>query len=586
MRRRERAKQAAVRALPTTESFTFDGVAIPFAPRQSIAAALLAADVRVTRITRGSRSRGLFCGIGACFDCLLVVNGQPNVRSCLQPARAADVVQTQRGAGAEQRAVPVQHVLDRSDRRTTGAEVVVVGAGPAGLAAAVSAADSGADVVVVDAGSAPGGQYLRQPSGVSPAPAADHDGAAGVAFARALAHPRVRILSDHQVWACGLDHGRPVLQVTDTAGDADLELRSGAVVLAPGAYDRVLPFPGWDLPGVITAGGAQALLKSHGVLPGRRLLVAGTGPFLLVVAAALAEAGGNVAAVVEANHPSRWLRRPHVVAGSPGKVRDATRYLMILRRHRVPVLAGHAITEITADRQDLRAVIERVDEAWRVRPGGRRVVHANGVCVGFGFTPSVDLALNIGCGLALDPLGNVIVPVDDMQRTGVRGVLAAGEITGVGGAIRAAWQGTIAGLAAAVAIGRLNEADCVRAAAPARRHVLREERFAAAMHAVYPVQPGWRDRLTPQTVLCRCEEVTAGRIKNDFLAYGADDLRSERLLSRTGMGPCQGRMCGLAAASVLAAESGQPPDLLPVITRPIVTPIPLGTVAAPAGRPR
>jgi NADPH-dependent 2,4-dienoyl-CoA reductase/sulfur reductase-like enzyme len=582
MRRRRRAESTDTQSLPRTESFTFDGAEIPFVPGQSIAAALLAADVRVTRITRGSRPRGLFCGIGACFDCLLAVNGQPNVRSCLQPARAGDAVQTQRGAGDEQRAVRDQYPLGGSDRRTVGAEVVVVGAGPAGLAAAVSAADSGADVVVVDAGQAPGGQYLRQPAGVPPAAAADHDDAAGVAYSRALAHPRVRILSGHQVWACGLDHGRPVLQVTDTPGDADLEIRAGAVVLAPGAYDRVLPFPGWDLPGVITAGAAQALLKSDGVLAGRRLLVAGTGPFLLVVAAALAEAGGNVLAVVEANHPSRWLRRPLVVAGSPSKLLDAARYLRILRRHRVPVLAGHAVTEITADRQDLRSVIEGVDEAWRVRPGGRRIVHADSVCVGFGFTPSVDLAVNLGCGLALDPLGNVIVTVDDLQRTGVRGVLAAGEITGVGGAIRAAWQGTIAGLAAAVAIGRLSETDCVRAVAPARRHVLREERFAAAMHAVYPVKPGWWDRLSPQTVLCRCEEVTVGRIRNDFRAYGADDLRSAKLLSRIGMGPCQGRMCGSAAAAVLAAESGQPPDLLPVISRPIVTPIPLGTLADPA----
>jgi NADPH-dependent 2,4-dienoyl-CoA reductase/sulfur reductase-like enzyme len=253
--------------------------------------------------------------------------------------------------------------------------------------------------------------------------------------------------------------------------------------------------------------------------------------------------------------------------------------MRVLRRHRVPVLAGHALTEITADRQDLRSVIERVDEAWRVVPGRRRVVHAHGVCLCFGFTPSVDLAVNLGCGLALDPTGSVVVTVDDLQRTGVRGVLAAGEITGVGGAIRAAWQGTIAGLAAAVAIGRLNETDCVRATAPARRHVLREERFAAAMHAVYPVRRAWWDRLPPQTVLCRCEEVTAGRLKNDFRAYGADDLRSVKLLSRIGMGPCQGRMCGSASAAVLATESGQPPDLLPLIGRPIVTPIPLGTLA-------
>jgi D-hydroxyproline dehydrogenase subunit alpha len=197
MRRRRRTAETETetRSLPRTESFTFDGAEIPFVPGQSIAAALLAADVRVTRITRGSRPRGLFCGIGVCFDCLLTVNGQPNVRSCLQPARAGDLVQTQQGAGDEQRAVRAQHAPGGWDRRTIGTEVVVVGAGPAGLAAAVSAADSGADVVVVDAGHAPGGQYLRQPAGVLPAPVADHDDAAGVAYSRALAHPRVRVLS-------------------------------------------------------------------------------------------------------------------------------------------------------------------------------------------------------------------------------------------------------------------------------------------------------------------------------------------------------------------------------------------------------
>src|SRR5215510_1434966 len=191
MRRRNRAAQTDTRPLPRTESFTFDGAEIPFVPGQSVAAALLAADVRVTRVTRGSRPRGVFCGIGACFDCLLVVNGQPNVRSCLRPAHAGDVVQTQRGPGDEQRAARAQDALGGSDRRTIGAEVVVVGGGPAGLAAAVSAADSGADVVVVDAGLALGGQYLRQPAGVPPAAAADRDDAAGVAYSRALSHSRV-----------------------------------------------------------------------------------------------------------------------------------------------------------------------------------------------------------------------------------------------------------------------------------------------------------------------------------------------------------------------------------------------------------
>src|SRR4029450_8239923 len=150
MRRRRRTAETETGSRPRASPFTFDGAEIPFVPGQSIAAALLAADVRVTRITRGSRPRGVFCGIGVCFDCLLTVNGQPNVRSCLQPARAGDLVQTQQGAGDEHRAVRAQHGPGGWGRGAIGTEGVVVGAGPAGLAAAVSAADSGADVVVVD----------------------------------------------------------------------------------------------------------------------------------------------------------------------------------------------------------------------------------------------------------------------------------------------------------------------------------------------------------------------------------------------------------------------------------------------------
>lgn len=592
-----------VGALRRTESFTFDGVEIPFVPGQSIAAALLGAGQRVTRRTRiGTQPRGLFCGIGVCFDCLVTVNGRPNIRSCLEPARAGGLVETQEGTGERQRAIPGADSTRVKDpagghaatgpskprptlRQMIDAEVVVVGAGPAGLAAAVAAADSGAEVVVVDAGHAPGGQYLRQPAVDAPSLPARH-GAASVALARSGAHPRVQFLPRHHVWAAGLDDARPVLYLRDPAADAAVKVRARALVLAPGAHDRTVPFPGWDLPGVMTAGAAQALIKGQGVLAGRRLLVAGTGPFLLVVAAGLAEAGADVAAVVEANRPARWLRHPAAVVSAFGKFRDAAHYAAVLRRHRVPVLTGHAVTEVAVDRYGLRATIERVNPAWQVVAGGRRNVHADAICVGFGFTPSVELAANLGCELAVDPRDrSVVVTVDGLQRTGVRAVLAAGEITGVGGAERAAWQGTVAGLAAALSTGHLTEQDCLRGSAPAQRHIVREERFATAMHAVYAVRPGWLGWLRPETVLCRCEEVTAGRVRNDVRTYGADDLRSLKLLSRVGMGLCQGRICGHATATILAAETGREPDLLPIVSRPIVTPVPLRTLAADQQQP-
>ncbi len=580
------------------DSFTFDGADVPFVPGQSIAAALVQEGRRTTRLTRfADKPRGLFCGIGVCFDCLVTVDGRPNVRACTEPARAGAAVQTQRGVG-ERPFDLVQQDLGGEHRgsgpppaavRLIEAEVVVVGAGPAGLAAAVAAADSGAEVTVVDAGHAPGGQYLRRPATSDPRGDGSRrvgrrGGPAQVALARATSHPRVRFLPGHTVWTIGLAGDRPILNLVESDTGTEVELQARAVVLAPGAYDRVVPFPGWDLPGVMTAGAAQALLKEHGVLAGRRLLLAGTGPFLLAVAAGLAEAGANVAAVVEANRPQRWLRHPLIVGRSAGRLREAIAYQRVLRRHRVPMLSGHAVTAVDADRHGLRSIIERVDEQWRVVPGGRRLVHANAVCVGFGFTPSVELAINLGCPLEVDQRdGNVVVSVDRMQRTGVRNVVAAGEVTGIAGARRAAWQGTIAGLAAAAAAGRLSEIVCARAVASMRRHLAIEERFADAMHGIYPLQSGWRSRLTPDTLVCRCEEVTAGRLDAGRSSYGGDDLRSLRLLTRLGMGPCQGRICGYPAAALIDSATGRQPDMMPILSRPIVTPVALATLATPTG---
>ncbi|GFJ92173.1 FAD-dependent oxidoreductase [Phytohabitans rumicis] len=193
-------------------------------------------------------------------------------------------------------------------------------------------------------------------------------------------------------------------------------LRPGAVVLAPGAYDRVVPFPGWDLPGVVTAGGAQAHAKNSGVPVGQRVLVAGTGPFLLAVAATLAGVGADVVAVVEAARLSRWLRHPGAVLRSPGRVLEAGRYLS----RRIPLWQGSAVTAVEPYGAALRATVD-----------GHGTVDVDAVCVGHGFTPSVELALAFGCATRTDPRdGSLVVAVDDDQRTTVPGCWPPGRRPG------------------------------------------------------------------------------------------------------------------------------------------------------------
>lgn len=241
-------------------------------------------------------------------------------------------------------------------------------------------------------------------------------------------------------------------------------LEPDALVLAAGAHDRVLPFPGWDLPGVYTAGAAQALAKGERVAVGDRVVVAGTGPFLLPVATSLLEAGSRVLEVLEAGRPGAltggWLRRPWELGPQLGKSGELLSYAAALGRHRVPYRLGRAVVEARGDGRVEEIVTARVRADWSVVPGSERVIAVDAVCVGHGFTPRLELPVAAGCALrplsAGTPAGShagspseVFVDVDDDQRTSRPGVYAAGEITGIAGAPASRAEGAVAGWIAA-----------------------------------------------------------------------------------------------------------------------------------------
>jgi NADPH-dependent 2,4-dienoyl-CoA reductase/sulfur reductase-like enzyme len=467
---------------------------------------------------------------------------------------------------------------------TSRCDIAVVGAGPAGAAAAVTAARSGARVVLVDAEARPGGQYWRHgPDGGQPAEHVHQWRALRRRLERALASGRLTHQSRTQVWRIdAVQSGSVRLETvrSEPARDVPSTVEADAVVLAPGAHDRVLPFPGWDLPGVITAGAAQALLKEHGVLAGSRAVVAGTGPFLLPVAAALAEAGTRVLEVDEAGDGRGWARGWRAAAGTPRKIADGARYGALLARHRVPVHLRSAV--IAAHGQDrLESVtVARLDHRWCPVPGTEREVTCDLAAVSYGFVARLELALQLACATHAGPDGAPAVEVDAFGRTSVPRVLAAGEITGIGGADLALVQGALAGAAAAaVAAGR--EPAPPHPAVAARRE--RMAAFAAAMHRAHPVADGWTGWLTDDTLACRCEEVPVGAVREAVTELGARDARTVKLLTRAGMGWCQGRVCGPAVAVITAETAGLPPDpyadVLGSAARPVAVPVPLGAVA-------
>ena len=460
-------------------------------------------------------------------------------------------------------------------------DVAVIGAGPAGLAAAVAAVTGDARVVLLDAGPRLGGQYWRHRTGDDGARHHDWHAFAGLreAAGTAVAAGTLVHLAGAHVWHVTREADGFVAHALD--GGRTRDVRARTVVLATGAYDRQLPFPGWTLPGVFTAGAAQALLKGSGVMVGQRIVVAGTGPFLLPVATGLVEAGATVVGVFEAGRPTAFARHSLTVLRNASKLREGAGYLRVLRAHGVPYRTRSTVIEAVGDDAVTGVRVARLDAAWRIVPGSERTLTCDAVAVGYGFTPQPELALQLGCAHVLDPDGSLVATVDDDQASTVAGVFVAGEATGVGGADLSLAEGEIAGFAAAAtALGRPAEGTATRRARGRRD---RGRAFARALHEAFPVPRGWIDWLTPETVVCRCEEVTAGRVAEAMDELGATDARTVKLLARPGMGLCQGRVCGYATACLVADTVGRhvtAADVAGLAARPIAQPVTLGMLAA------
>ncbi|AWI31527.1 NAD(P)/FAD-dependent oxidoreductase [Streptomyces tirandamycinicus] len=483
-------------------------------------------------------------------------------------------------------------------------DLAVVGAGPAGLAAAVTAAGLGLRVTLLDAGERPGGQYYRHPApGLRAArpQALHHHWQTFTRLARRLrAHSaagRLRHLPVHHVWTVLPERPArpgepaPVWRLHAVAGeDADahtpgdrgdrgdrddrdgtaVTVRARTVLLATGAHERQLPFPGWTLPGVVGAGGAQAMLKSGLVLPGRRTVVAGSGPLLLAVASALATAGATVPAVVEAAAYPAYGRRPGALLRNPGKLAEGAAHGATLLRHGVRVLTRHAVTAAHGAARVEAVTVERVDRAWRPVPGSARRVPCDAVATGHGLVPQLELATGLGCATRRTADGTPALVLDGEQRTSVPGVWSAGETGGIGGAELALAEGELA----ARTIARVLHGTPL----PPRTALLRARRdrlraFGEVMAGVHRPGEGWTAWLHDTTPVCRCEEVPAGVIREAVGELGARDARAVKLLTRAGMGWCQGRVCGAALARLAGTDPA--PD-----RRPLSCPVPLGHLAA------
>ena len=437
--------------------------------------------------------------------------------------------------------------------------IIVIGAGPAGLAAAEAAARNGSEVALIDSASRLGGQYWRHRGSVK----GYRSERAGVLFEKVLRAPSVTYISEASVWS--IEKESELFRINYLQGGNESSLTAEKLIIATGAYDRSLPFPGWDHPGSMTPGAAQALVKGQGVLPGQRVVVAGTGPFLLPVATGLAEAGAEIVGLYDANSPLRWALSPLSLFLNLSKFAELIYYARLLRKYGITPRFNRAVSSF----EQGKATISRVNSDFSIKDTGSESHEVDVVAVGWGFLPDVTLGGIVGCQQKVDSDGTTIFSVDADQRSSQRNVWIAGEATGIGGADLSLLEGEIAGLSAS--------GQSIPASLRSSRY--RKQLFANALKKTYPIRDGWQSWPQGSTTICRCEEVKLSEISESVSELGAEDSRTAKLFTRAGMGLCQGRICSRNVSEIVAGLTHcvvTNEERIASSNRPIATPISLG----------
>lgn len=439
------------------------------------------------------------------------------------------------------------------------AMIIVIGAGPAGLAAAEAASRNGSEIVLMDSSPRLGGQYWRNRGSVK----GYRSKRAERIFAKILQSKSITQISESTVWS--VERVGELFRVNYLQGEAERSLTAEKLIIATGAYDRALPFPGWDRPGSMTPGAAQAMLKGQGILVGKRVVVAGTGPFLLPVATGLAESGAEIVGIFEAHNPLRWLLSLHALLLNPGKFVELFYYANQIKKYGIKINFKSAVSSFSHG----VATISQVDSRFNLKSSGSKTFSVDVVSVGWGFLPDVTLGGIAGCLQEIGSDGTTIFSVNGEQKSSIDNIWIAGEATGIGGAELSLIEGEVAGLSA----------SDQRISIVKRFTRFRKQIFANALIRTYPIRNGWQSWPLDSTTICRCEEVKFGDIRESVCELGAEDSRTAKLFTRAGMGLCQGRVCSRNISEIVAGLRNctvSDAERISSSNRPIASPISLG----------
>lgn len=451
-------------------------------------------------------------------------------------------------------------------------DVLIIGAGPAGMTAALAARRLGLQVTVVDDQPAPGGQIWRSVEKVT-----RRDSVLGSSYvegrtvAEAFRSSGAIYLPCAQLWQI-----EPGFRAFVSRNGQAQVIEAKAVILATGAQERPIPFPGWTLPGVLTVGAAQILLKNAGQIPAAPVWIAGSGPLPLLYAVQLLRAGGQIAGYLDTAPAGQWRAALCHLPGAlrrSGNLMKGLGWTTRLRTSRTPIISG--VSDIEALGEDRIQSLR-----YRTQKGAVVNVDADILLVHEGVVPNLHAALSLDCTVRWNSAQDCYVPVvDSWGESSHVNVFIVGDSAGIAGAQAARLRGELAALRIAVKLGGLSDDAADAAARPIRRELDHELASRPFLDALFRPRP---QVFAPSdaTIVCRCEEITAGEIRA-LAALGSPGPNQIKAATRAGMGPCQGRQCGYTVTRILAdAQHRSPPEIGFFHIRPPLKPVTLGELAS------
>ena len=539
-------------------SFAFEGQILNAYPGDSVAAALTSYGIMDLRETSSGESRGIFCGMGVCHECLVDIDGEQNKRACMTKLKNGMKINRQKFYSVPNIKLSSRKKKNNSGLKVEKPDILVIGGGVGGMSAASVAAETGAKVILIDERSLLGGQFSKQPTPVNDNTKFSKNDPQinlGKKLIERMKNAKVEIFKNVEIWGAYPD--KNVLAIKD---GENLLFEPKNLIVATGAYERPLPIKGWTLPGVMTTGAAQTLLRTYNVVAGKKIFIAGNGPFNIQVALELEKAGASIVGISESAYKPNLSSIGSIVKmflGSPKLFFKGISYLNELKKKSIKIKYNYVISSIKKIGNSLDCEIAPNLSGKNIN-SEKISFNCDILCMGYGFLPSNTLLRNLGCDFKYDLFRKqLVIERSEKFETNKPGLYAVGDCAGLGGAYAACEEGVIAGINACSSLGFKISGRQAKEFKSSLKILKKQRKFQSGFWGLYKCDLPYVMDSKEETYICRCELVKNTHIQN-ALDSGCQSISEIKQKTRAGMGRCQGRYCSQFIAEIISSVTNEP----------------------------